>query len=45
MEIEAIIDLIPAAAHAGRVGDGKILTDDVWEVVRIRTGERSTRIE
>ena len=43
--LNTIIDLIQAAAHTGRAGDGKILVYDVREVVKIRTASRSTRIE
>ena len=39
-ETEAVIDVITAAARTGEVGDGKVWSTLVDEVVRIRTGER-----
>jgi len=36
----AVADIIVAAAHTGRIGDGKLFITPVEEVVRIRTGER-----
>ncbi|AQP43652.1 P-II family nitrogen regulator [Tessaracoccus flavus] len=39
-ETEAVIDVITAAARTGAVGDGKVWSTLVDEVVRIRTGER-----
>jgi nitrogen regulatory protein P-II 1 len=35
-----IVDAIVAAAHTGAIGDGKVWTTPVEEVVRVRTGER-----
>jgi nitrogen regulatory protein P-II 1 len=35
-----VVDSIAAAAHTGRMGDGKIFVSTVEEAVRIRTGER-----
>ena len=35
-----MIDVITAAARTGAVGDGKVWSTLVDEVVRIRTGER-----
>ncbi|MBU1984286.1 P-II family nitrogen regulator [bacterium] len=43
--LDEVIDIIQVAAHTGRAGDGKILVYDVKEVVKIKTGNRSTRIE
>ena len=49
VKIEVVIgdDLVPkvteaiqAAAHTGRIGDGKIFVTPVTEAIRIRTGER-----
>lgn len=39
-ETDAVIDVITAAARTGEVGDGKVWSTLVDEVVRIRTGER-----
>lgn len=39
-EAEAVIDVITAAARTGAVGDGKVWSMPVDEVVRIRTGEK-----
>ena len=38
--VERAIEAIQAAAHTGRIGDGKIFVTPVEEAVRIRTGER-----
>src|SRR5687768_6018729 len=35
-----IVDAIVAAAHTGSIGDGKVWTVPVDDVVRVRTGER-----
>ena len=34
-----MIDWIVAAAHSGNIGDGKVWSTDVGNVVRVRTGE------
>ena len=36
---DAVIDAIIAAAHTGKVGDGKIFVTSLEQVVRIRTSE------
>lgn len=38
--VERAVETIIAAAHTGRIGDGKIFIMPVEEVIRIRTGER-----
>jgi len=38
-QLPAAVEAIRAAAHTGRIGDGKIFVSDIIEVVRIRTGE------
>jgi nitrogen regulatory protein P-II 1 len=38
--VERAIEAIQAAAHTGRIGDGKIFVTNVDEAIRIRTGER-----
>lgn len=35
-----VVDAIVAAARTGRIGDGKVWTVPVEDVVRVRTGER-----
>jgi len=35
-----VVDAIVAAAHTGAIGDGKVWTVPLDEVVRVRTGER-----
>lgn len=35
-----VVGLIAEAAHTGRIGDGKVWTVPVEEVVRVRTGEK-----
>ncbi|SIQ79720.1 nitrogen regulatory protein P-II family [Shewanella morhuae] len=36
---EAVVDAIIAAAHTGKVGDGKIFVTALEQVIRIRTSE------
>ncbi|GAA4423324.1 P-II family nitrogen regulator [Georgenia halophila] len=36
----AVVDAVVGAAHSGRIGDGKVWTVPVDDVVRVRTGER-----
>ena len=38
----SVADVILKAAQTGRIGDGKIWTVPVEDVVRVRTGERGT---
>ena len=35
-----VVDVIAKAAHTGSIGDGKVWSTPVDEVVRVRTGER-----
>ena len=35
-----VVDAIVEAARTGQIGDGKVWTTDVADLVRIRTGER-----
>ena len=37
--VERAVEVIRAAAHTGRIGDGKVFVLDVEQAVRIRTGE------
>jgi nitrogen regulatory protein P-II 1 len=39
---EEALDAVVQAAHTGRVGDGKVWSVPVDDVVRVRTGERGT---
>ena len=39
-DAERVTELIRAAAHTGRMGDGIIYTLPVRDVVRVRTGQR-----
>ena len=39
-EVDGVIDVITRSARTGSVGDGKVWSTAVDEVVRIRTGER-----
>ena len=39
-ETARVIDGIVTAAATGQIGDGKVWTTDVGDLVRIRTGER-----
>ena len=38
--VERAVEAIQAAAHTGRIGDGKIFVMTIDEAIRIRTGER-----
>jgi nitrogen regulatory protein P-II 1 len=38
-QVDKMIDVIAAAAHTGKIGDGKIWAYDLDRVMRIRTGE------
>lgn len=37
---EKVVDAVVQAARTGKIGDGKVWTTRVEEVVRVRTGER-----
>jgi nitrogen regulatory protein P-II 1 len=39
-ESTRVVDAIVEAARTGQIGDGKVWTTDVDDLVRIRTGER-----
>ena len=39
-DAERVVDAIVAAARTGQIGDGKVWTTEVTDLVRIRTGER-----
>lgn len=39
-DVTDVLDAIVSAARTGRIGDGKVWTIPVEEVVRVRTGER-----
>lgn len=41
-EAESVIDVIIKAAGTGSIGDGKVWSTTVDQVVRVRTGERGT---
>ena len=38
-DVDKVIDLVAAAAKTGKIGDGKIWSFDLDNVMRIRTGE------
>jgi nitrogen regulatory protein P-II 1 len=38
--VDESLDAVVAAAHTGRIGDGKVWVTPVDTVVRVRTGER-----
>ena len=40
IDADSVVDVILKAAQTGRIGDGKIWTVPVEDVVRVRTGER-----
>lgn len=37
--VERVVETIEAAAHTGKIGDGKIFVSALEQVIRIRTGE------
>lgn len=39
-DVEALVDVLVAAARTDKIGDGKIWVQSIDEIVRIRTGER-----
>lgn len=39
-DVDSVIDAIVAGAATGRIGDGKVWTTQIDDVVRVRTGER-----
>lgn len=41
-DAKAVVDAIVAAAQTGQIGDGKVWTMPVDDVVRVRTAERGT---
>lgn len=41
-DVDRVVDAILAYAATGKIGDGKIWTTTVDEVVRVRTGERGS---
>ena len=42
-EVDAIVDVIVKAASTGSIGDGKVWTTPVEQVVRVRTGEKGSQ--
>lgn len=41
-DVDKVIEAVVNAAHAGKIGDGKVWVTPVETVVRVRTGERGT---
>ncbi|MFD1719403.1 P-II family nitrogen regulator [Georgenia deserti] len=41
-DADAVVDAVVGAAHSGRIGDGKVWTVPVEDIVRVRTGERGS---
>lgn len=39
--LEEAIEVISKSSHTGKIGDGKIFVSDIYEAIRIRTGETS----
>lgn len=39
-DVQDVVEVIVRAAHTGKIGDGKVWSVPVEEVVRVRTGER-----
>jgi len=42
-DLQKVIDTVIAAARTGDIGDGKIFVSPVEKVIRIRTGELTTK--
>ena len=42
MDASSVADVILKSAQTGRIGDGKIWTSPVEDVIRVRTGERGS---
>ena len=42
-EVDAVLDVIVKAASTGSIGDGKVWTTPVEQVVRVRTGEKGSQ--
>ena len=42
MDATSVADVILKSAQTGRIGDGKIWTQPVEDVIRVRTGERGS---
>ena len=42
MDATSVADVILKSAQTGRIGDGKIWTQAVEDVIRVRTGERGS---
>lgn len=41
-DAEAIVDVIVKAARTGKIGDGKVWSTPVEELIRVRTGEHGS---
>lgn len=41
-EVDSTLDVIVKAATTGSIGDGKVWTTPVDQIIRVRTGERGT---
>ena len=41
-DVESALELIVKAASTGSIGDGKVWTTSVEQVIRVRTGERGS---
>jgi nitrogen regulatory protein P-II 1 len=41
-DVDSALDLIVKAAFTGSIGDGKVWTTPIEQVVRVRTGERGS---
>jgi len=42
IDAEKVVDAVVAAAHTGKIGEGKVWVTAVEEVIRVRTGERGS---
>ena len=42
LDVSGVLEAVVKSASTGRIGDGKVWTTPVEDVVRVRTGERGT---
>ena len=40
--LEEVIETIKSSAYTGKIGDGKIFISSIEEIIRIRTGEKTS---
>jgi len=38
-KLDTVVEAIVKAAYTGKIGDGKVFVEDLYQVIRIRTGQ------